>query len=198
MESNDGQGTPLSSASVNTVEDLKWHVDRFDKLRVSTASRSAVVLSAAALLSAGDAVLLTEVLDRPAQANDGVVTLLALTLLASAICVVFSAVRSTSALIGLKRFGDLFPEETLPTSLVFSASDTAKTVKSFDQFSQLVKNQPASDVWMSACTELWITIRQHRFRYGKLRDAVRFLRFGAWTFLLALAGIVVTGIADRF
>src|SRR5688572_11797902 len=36
---------------------LRWHIDRFDRLRASLASRAAVVLSATAVLVAGQAFL---------------------------------------------------------------------------------------------------------------------------------------------
>src|SRR4051794_20979919 len=41
---------------------LRWHIERCDRLRASTASRAGVVLSAAAILSAGNAVILSRLL----------------------------------------------------------------------------------------------------------------------------------------
>src|SRR6266567_446089 len=40
------------------IELIKWHLGRYDRLRASTTNRAGVVLSAAAILSAGIAVIL--------------------------------------------------------------------------------------------------------------------------------------------
>lgn len=44
------------------IELAKWHIDRYDRLRASTATRASAVLSAGAILSAGNAVVLAQLL----------------------------------------------------------------------------------------------------------------------------------------
>lgn len=41
---------------------LKWHIDRYDRRGASTVSRASIVLSAGAILSAGNAVILSPLL----------------------------------------------------------------------------------------------------------------------------------------
>jgi hypothetical protein len=52
-------------ADAETLELLKWHLERYDRLRASTAARASVVLSAGAILSAGNAVILSQILNLP-------------------------------------------------------------------------------------------------------------------------------------
>ena len=56
-------GPSRTVADADLLELLKWHIDRYDRLRVSTAGRASVVLSAGAILSAGNALLLTQILN---------------------------------------------------------------------------------------------------------------------------------------
>src|SRR5215467_14360165 len=54
------------ATSQEKIELVKWHINRYDRLRGSTTNRAAVVLSAGAILSAGVAVALSQLLSNSA------------------------------------------------------------------------------------------------------------------------------------
>jgi hypothetical protein len=55
------------ATSQEKIELVKWHIDRYDRLRGSTTNRAAVVLSAGTILSAGVAVVLSQLLSSSAE-----------------------------------------------------------------------------------------------------------------------------------
>lgn len=188
------------STTSEKIKMLRWHLSRYDHLRVSTANRAGVVLSAAALISAANAVVLAEVSGMPA---DGVplyalVTCMAV-VLASATLVVIAAIRACAVLVTLKDSRTLFdPKGDLPPSLLFNGTDTVRRVGTFDEFRSAIEAQGEADLEQAAQVELWIGIQQHRHRYLRLRSAVRILRYAAAVFLIALVTVVTVELIYRF
>ncbi|MGW7514376.1 hypothetical protein ACWGJ2_02130 [Streptomyces sp. NPDC054796] len=186
-----GEGGPDAAEKLAL---LKWHLDRYDRLRVSTASRAAVVLSAGAILSAGDAVLLTRLLEGANPHLDSRLALVfGLGLLGSIGLLVLSLVHATGVLVTLKASRDVFADmRDLPPGLIFNDSDTVRELATFDDFKATVDTQDYPAMVRAAQVELWIGIRQHRHRYLRLRAAARMLRWAAAVFLLSAGAFVVT------
>ncbi|GLZ02664.1 hypothetical protein Acsp03_01310 [Actinomadura sp. NBRC 104412] len=177
-----------------TLDLIKWHLDRYDRLRASTATRASVVLSAGAILSAGNAVILSQILNVPRERlGPEAAPVFGIGLLASVSLVVLSVVHASGVLVALKGSRDLFPDAgTMPTGLFFNGSDTVARLSTFQQFQAAMAAQDQAGRVEAAQVELWIVIRQHRRRYRRLRASVRALRWAAIVFLAALTGLVIT------
>jgi hypothetical protein len=178
---------------------LRWHIERYDRLRASTASRAAVVLSAGAILSAGNAVVLSQVFGGSYDDLDRrLVIAFTVAVMVSAAMVVVSIIRAASVLVTPRASRSMFAEPTgLPPSLLFNGTDTVARAPSFEAFRSAVAGLTEADMLTAAQVELYINIRQHRHRYDRLRDAVRLLRYSAVAFLLVLAAGVTVNIIGR-
>jgi hypothetical protein len=183
------------SLSIRDRVDLaRWHIDRYDRLRASTSSRAAVVLSAGAILSAGNAVILSQLLQQSASSRLWLIAVCTFGLTASAALIVLSVIRATGVLVSLRLTRDMFPDPDLPPGLVFNATDTVRHAPTFRQFQDAVWSQDLAHILEAANVELWIIIRQHRHRYARLRSAVRALRFAATAFLAVLTVLVISNL----
>lgn len=187
-----GSGEQMLNA-VDRLALLRWHLDRYDRLRASTASRAAVVLSAGAILSAGNVVVLARLVGSPdPRLVQWLALLFAGGLLTSVGLVVLSLILATGVLVTPRASRDTFAGgRDLPIALVFNDSDTVRELKSYDSFKAIVAGQGYGAMIEAAQVELWIGIRQHRHRYLRLRAATRVLRWAAVVFLASLAGFVL-------
>ncbi|QLQ39476.1 hypothetical protein [Micromonospora robiginosa] len=183
---------PGDDADDRALTLLRWHIERYDRLRVSTAGRASAVLSAGAILSAGNALLLGQLLG----GDDGMPAwwMLACTAVAllGATLVVGSLVKAANVLVTVRSSREILPDgASLPRSLLFNGTDTVAHVKNFDEFRTAVRGQHSRDIRQAAEVELWVGIQQHRQRYHKLRESVRLLRLAALLFVTLLALVLV-------
>jgi hypothetical protein len=169
---------------------IRWHLDRYDRLRASTASRASVVLSAGAVLLAGNALVLSQVIGRiPDSLPTWGLALFTAATTISAVLVVLTLLRASRVLVTGRDSRSMFGgPDSLPVSLVFNGTDTVDRLHSFDEFRGALGSQRAEDILEAAQVELWIGIQQHRHRYLRLRGAVRVLRYAGVAFLTILAG----------
>jgi hypothetical protein len=178
---------------------VQWHIERYDRLRTSTAGRASVVLSAGAILSGGNALVLSQVLGGAFDPFDRwVVVVFTLAALVSAATVVLALIRAAGVLVTLRESRRMFDDGNLPVGLVFNGTDTVERLPTFAAFQSVLVQQSVLDVLAAAEIELWIGIQQHRHRYVRLRGAVRLLRLAAAAFLLLLVLGVAINIAGRF
>ncbi|WP_406356304.1 hypothetical protein [Streptomyces sp. NBC_00658] len=197
MARSDRRGNNLDDQVPDAMDRLvllRWHLDRYDRLRASTASRASVVLSAGAILSAANAVVLARLIDSPdVRIGTELALILGSGLLISIGLVVLSLILATGVLVTPKPSRDTFRDaRDLPPALVFNPTDTLRELKTYDDFRSNVERQPYRAILAAAQLELWIGIRQHRHRYLRLRAATRVLRWAAMAFVLSLAGFVIT------
>jgi hypothetical protein len=178
---------------------LRWHLDRYDRLRASTANRAAVVLSAGALLSAGDALILTQLYSVPSTMIQRWLLVVATVLVViDAVLVVLSLIQATNVLVTSRDSRTLLAASgPLPPSLLFNAADTISGAGSFARFREVVCAQTAGDSAEAAMVELWVGLQQHRLRYAHLRKAVRLLRWAAVAFLIVLGVAIGVVLAQR-
>jgi hypothetical protein len=176
----------------------KWHIDRYDRLRASTASRASVVLSAGALLSAGNALILSQLLGAGRSVSAWLVASFSLGLAVSACLVVVSLIAAASVLVTVKDSRALFARGTeLPPSPIFNGSYSVRHLTSFENFRLVALAQVNVRVLEAAHVELWIVIQQHRHRYDRLRRAVRTLRWAALVFLVVFLALLVANFVGR-
>lgn len=178
---------------------LRWHLDRYDRLRASTASRASVVLSAAAILSAGNVVILAQLLNGSGlRMPSWLLGTFTVALIVSTSLVVVSLIVASNVLVTARDSRTLLSAQgDLPPGLLFNGTDTVNLVGSYAQFSATIAGQGEADVRQAAQVELWIGIQQHRHRYVRLRRAVRLLRYAGLAFLLILISVMVANLIVR-
>jgi hypothetical protein len=179
---------------------LRWHIERYDRLRASTASRAAVLLSAGAILSAGNAVVLAQVFNGAFdEYAPWLVTLFTIGVLGGATLVVLSVLEAAKVLVTPRSSSEMFiGDQQPPPSLLYNGTYTVATTRSYAEFRGAVAAQRESEQVEAAQVELYIIIRQHRHRYQHLRSAARLLRWAALLFLTVLVLGVVINVVGRF
>lgn len=187
---DDGSGDePPSTSELLSAGDrlvmIKWHLERYDRMRSSTSSRASVVLSAGALLSAGNAVVLNQMVGSSSRWMTTTWSVcLAAALSVSAALVIVSLVMAAQVLVTLRGSRAAIRGGKLPPSLLYNASDTIAGASSFAEFEALVGTQDEESSLQAATVELWVGIHQHRRRYLRLRQSVRILCCAAVSFLI--------------
>jgi hypothetical protein len=164
----------------------QWHLQRVDGLRGSTVARAGVVLSAAALLLAGNAVAFAQLGDPRLAGHPVVLITLALSLLMSTTLVVVSMAQAAASLITLRESRDLYARDGLPLGLLFNGGETLRRCPNYASFVEQVEAQSTEDILQSGRSALWIGINQYRRRYRRLRQAARSLYWGAGAFVVVL------------
>jgi hypothetical protein len=181
------------------IDLLRWHLDRFDRARGFTVSRAAATVSAGAILSAGNAVILAQLLGNSLAGIHGwLLFSFSVAIAASASLTILVLVRATGALITARGFRETFRHDGVPPGLLFNGSDTVEHFKSFQNFRDVVESQNYQEILKAAQVEFWIVVHQHRCLYEKQRWAVRMLGWAAITFLLILIALVTTALVLRF
>ncbi|BCY08609.1 hypothetical protein [Actinoplanes sp. L3-i22] len=191
---------PVPDPADDRLPALRWHIERYDRMRASTASRAAVVLSAGAILSAGNAVVLAQILNGGFdRLNRWLVALFALVVLASVGLVVRALLQAASSLVTPRPSAAMFSEDQKPPpALLFNGTYTAAVADTYDAFRAAVAAQTDADRVEAAQVELYFGIRQHRHRYTQLRAAVRSLKWAATVLLVVLAIGAIATVAGRF
>lgn len=189
-------GAEPASTGGDALPLLRWHLDRYDRLRASTASRAAVVLSASALLSATNAVIISQVLGpRFTSVPSALLILCTLPALAGFVLVVLAVVRATGVLVTTRSSRTLLTGPAAPPpGAIFNGSDTLELFSTYGEFSAAVDGQDEASIIEAAKADLWIVIHQHRHRYAELRSAVRLLRLAAAVLPFALVIVLVVGL----
>ena len=180
------------------IEFIEWHIKRHDQLRVSASSRASIVLSACAILSAGNAVILSQLLGSSAEVKGWVLAVLSAGIAASACLIVVTVILSTSVLISVRPSSKRFPDDDRPTGLLFHAAHTVRHIHSFPQFQALIEGERYGQVLEQAEVELWLAMQHYMYRYGKLRGAVIAFRGAAIIFVCILTASVVVNLVHRF
>lgn len=173
---------------------LQWHLERYDRLRASTSARASVVLSAGAILSAGNAVVLAQLLGGPLveRLPPWLLLVFAAVTVLSVGLVVFSLLQAAGVLVTLRPSREIFAQdEEVPAAPVFNGTDTVRQFRRFSDFRDALAEQGERETLEAAQVELWIGINQHRRRYAQLRSAVRLLRHSAVAFMAILVGAVI-------
>lgn len=183
-------------AQGNTIEMLCWHLDRYDRHRASTSMRASVVLSAGAILFAGNTIILSRLLEPTMRGVDWRVLMLLLACgVLSALLIMLSLLRSAGVLVTPRGSRQMFMRhENVPAGLVFNGTDTVGRLRTFDDFRAALAAQSGQDIVQAAQVELWICIQQHRYRYRQLRSAVKYLRYAAVSFVVGMVSVLAVEI----
>ena len=149
------------------------------------------MLSACAILSAGNAVILSQLLSNSANVKGWILAVFSAGIAASASLTVLTVMRSTSVLISLRPSRKMFPEDNRPPGLLFHALDTVREINSFSDFRAAIELEDHAQVLEQAEVELWLALHHYTYRYGKLRGAILAFRGAALIFLCVLTSVFV-------
>lgn len=193
-ESAGGGTSPTLSEKIDL---LKWHLDRYDRLRASTASRASVILSATAILSAGNAVVFSQLFSdsHTIPMPSWLVAVFFVAVLGCAVMIVLSLIYASRVLVTSRDSRSLFAfKEDIPDGLLFNGTDTVRRIGRFTDFQEALRLHGDEEILTAAQVELWFTIHQHRYRYTQLRLAATQLRRSAVLFIVVLAGAMLTSL----
>lgn len=180
----------------NKMKSIYWHIERYDRLRTSTANRAAMVLSANALLFAGTIFLIDKGLTKPKPLIFQI--LLIILIIASFLLIAGSIFFSMSALILSWRTSREMWEH-IPKRIFFQARDTIdKFGENFEHFKNYFNDIGDAEIINYGLAELWTCIKQHFHRYQKLRKAIRLLYFSIGTYLLSIIIILINIIYNYY
>lgn len=174
---------PLRIRPNELLSEIKWHLLRYDSLRLSLASRGALVLSANALVATGATVLAGQ-RNVTSNADNGLAmaagTILTLILVGSSVSY------STSAIMNIRPWRKSYGNQ-IPIAIVYDASDTIREMASFNEFSDMLHKMTDTDALGYAISNLWRSVVSYRARYTRLRTAVKLLFAGLCLFLITVA-----------
>jgi hypothetical protein len=165
------------------LEFLSRNIERCDGLRDAVASRAGAVLGTNALVLGAVAIFLPQILGGTGGFSRGAKITVGALVCVTLIFVCASVVESIRALVNPYAWGTRPSEFAIPSSPVFNHSDTVKRFSSSADFSTFVLGVDVSQLVGFAANELWIVIRSHHLRYGRLLKSTRAL-FAALVSLL--------------
>ncbi|GAA3430731.1 hypothetical protein [Kutzneria kofuensis] len=178
---------PVADSRVDAtqlLELLKWHIDRYDRLRSSTSTRASILLSANTVLLTGMILLANYRLQQQATHPIGGLDLaVAATLVVAVVLNAASITSCVNAIAARKTTRSLHREE-IPDRFLFNWGDTIRTVDGFTSFSTKVASLETNAILGHATAELWTDILQHRRRHRHLRQGVSLFRFDVPAFLI--------------
>lgn len=173
---------------------IQWHIDRYDRLRASTSSRAAVLLSANTLLLAG----LALITNFHVNTNKRLAAIWSLLLLFPLIFTLGLVLLSMWACIGAiastrkRKTSRSTLRASLPDRFVFNWSDTMRSTLDYQGFATKLLGADVDDVLTATVAELWTDVRQHSQRHKHLRRGVAFFQVCVLSFfLLAMLILVV-------
>ncbi|GAA2784084.1 hypothetical protein [Crossiella cryophila] len=190
-------GRPTSSthlAPEALLELVRWHLDRYDRLRASTSTRASILLTAGSVLFTGLSLLITYRLQtrdiNPVDGADiavaavGMVTIL-LNLASILSCIGAIAARKTSRAVH---------DKEIPPRFLFNWGDTHKSADGYTSFAQQVSALTHASILGHGIAELWTATIQHRDRHRYLRAGIRYFRYALTSFGLLTALLLVTAL----
>ncbi|WP_146173818.1 hypothetical protein [Saccharothrix carnea] len=179
--SSEGDGLHLDP--LDRLRMAQWHIDRYDRLRSSTSSRAAVLLSADAALLAATIPIANSILQRA-----GVVEWVIWATRGFAALAMFSSVASiafcTNAVAAWRTTRQVHQKE-IPNRFVFNWGDTLKSVDGYSDFASTAASRSVETVTGDAMAELWTVILQHKRRHKHLGLGIHFFRCGTIFFVRA-------------
>ena len=176
--------TELLAVSPSLAQ-LHWHLNRYDELRASVASRAAMILNAIAFVLAGSTFLLDKTLSHRDQFSPSTKYILfgsIIILLGSLVISVLYAIR---AIVSMRSTRILF-DGKLPPRIFFNSRDTISRFRNYSEFRTTYLQTTSTLTTEYALSELFSGIYQYRYRYRNLRIAIWSLFVSIVLFLVAM------------
>jgi hypothetical protein len=179
--------TKSGSNAAELLELLKWHIDRYDRLRSSTSTRASILLSANTVLLTGMILLANYRLQQQATHPVGALDLAVATTLVIAVALNAGSITSCVNAIAARKTTRSLHKDEIPGRFLFNWGDTLHTVDGFTSFSAKVSALDTDAILGHATAELWTDILQHKRRHRHLRQGVRLFRLDVPAFLVFAA-----------
>lgn len=175
------------------LELIRWHIDRYDRIRASTSTRASILLSANSILLAGVALLANFYTREAGKESPLYVTIIFLGMTTVTLVLILTSVLNCiSAIAARKTVRALHPDE-IPSRFLFNWGDTLRSVDGYSDFVNKITTQSTVAMIGFATAELWTDIVQHRRRHHYLRVGVSVFRYCAASFgLLCITTITAT------
>jgi len=172
----------------------RWHIDRYDRLRASTATRASVLLGANSVLMAGSAFLVDYHLQTAPPGRHPAWTIFFAIIAAITIGLILRSLWSCVDAIAARKTTRMVHPGEIPSRFLFNWGDTLKAVDGSSSFVSKVSALSYDEVLKHAAAELWTDILQHSQRHRHLRAAISVFRYGIVAFLV-LAVVTFVGSA---
>jgi hypothetical protein len=170
-------GTAHQNSLDEQLSRMHWHIIRSDNLRGGVASRAGTLLSTNALVVAGITLAFGWANRRPG-------TIVVTGVLVTFVCVGFSITNAALANVTLYYRRSQSSDRLVRPASVYSFVDYSGS-ETFEDFERLIANQTHEEILREALRELWQCRHLHRYRYARLRHALRWL-------LTAIAALLIT------
>ena len=167
---------------------IRWLIERSDNLRSSTANRAATVVSACALLIAGNTFFLDKVLSANNQISQITRVILVASISVSILLLIVSILYATTTIAFVwKITRAAVTKQKLPQYPYFKARDTFEKFNGVQSFVEEFRNTTKEQMIEYALGELFLVLGAQHKRYQALRFAMRYL-------LISIAPLIVTTI----
>lgn len=172
------------------IEAARWHILRYDALRVSLANRASFMVSANAVLIAGISFLFSWFSQRSIYGGRTSSIIVGIGMLVALIFSLLSMRKASQALLSNRTWRTLYADDPAP-SLFYQHSDTVKAIPGHAEFRQAFKMLELDAEVDSAVTNLWLVLRTHAYRYSFLRSATNQFQIA----VLAFAGSAIVAVS---
>jgi hypothetical protein len=173
------------------LDDLHYHISRFDLAREQTTLRASIVVSGDIALLGSFTVLAAERLGSLVSTN----TLFAV--LVTILSVLMYTVLLYSAFLALNAFASINKKHTrdlygyIPDRIPYAHSDVKKRFTSSAEFRDHMLKSSTKDQVESAVAELYTVISQYNTRYKKFVRSARYLTVGFAFFVIVTTLVLV-------
>jgi hypothetical protein len=172
-----------------SVDDLRFHIQRYDALRSSTANRASIVLAGTALVLASTSLLYSLDLRSVFHENLALITFVVVLLLAVVLLIVACVWNAVRALVTLRGSRGLYGD--FPFRGLYNQTDIVTRCGSYDAFEQLLASYTYEVDFASAKADLWVGVSSHYLRYQRLRSAIRLLSAATLVFMVASTATLI-------
>ncbi len=177
-----------------TSESTRWMLSRYDSWRASIATRCSIVLSATALLLAGETFLLENIMSKEIAIQEGLFNVLVGAIALSTILLTLSLFYSTTGIANVFKSSREGTAKGTPNRLLFHPSDIINTSGSFEEFVQEYSIKSREEFDKALWSEIWSLVNMHHIRYQKLRKAIKYLVISIPIYLLAVVLILINSL----
>ena len=189
---------PTSSrdlADPELLDLLRWHIDRYDRIRASTSSRASILLSANSLLLTGVVLLANYLLQGRGDHGLTYVDIVPIVVSVVTVGLIFVSVLNCINAVAARKTVRALHEGEIPSRFLFNWGDTLRAVDGYSSFASMVTSAGCEAIIGHAIAELWTDIMQHKQRHGYLRAGISVFRYcvGSFTVLAAVALIFRLG-----
>jgi hypothetical protein len=181
----------LKSLDNMTSESSRWLLNRYDNWRASIATRCSIVLSADAILLAGETILLENILNKKLTISHELLIILGLLIIVSMLLLILSLFYSTIGIANVFKSSRRSFAKATPNRLLFHPSDVVGASKNFEEFYSKFSNITQNEVNLALWSEIWSLVFMHNQRYQRLKRAISFLVFSLPIYMIVIVLILI-------